>query len=905
MPATVVIGTQWGDEGKGRFVDLLAKEAQLVVRYQGGHNAGHTIVVGEDKFALQLVPSGVLYDHIVPVIGNGVVVDPKVLIAELDMLERRGVNTSRLRLSGNAHLILPYHQELDALTERYLGKNKLGTTKRGIGPAYADKALRVGIRVQDLLDPGIFRAKLDGALRDKNVVLAKIYNRLGLDAAEIADSYLNEYGPRLAPHIADTVGLVHDELEAGSHVLLEGAQATFLDLDHGTYPYVTSSNPTAGGACTGAGVGPRHITRVVGVCKAYVTRVGAGPFPTELHEGDTIGDAIVDRGREFGTNTGRRRRPGWLDLVMLRHAIRLNSVSEMAIAKLDVLDDFDTIRVCVAYEVDGRRVDKMPYHQSDLHRAKPIYEDLPGWKTSLREASERHQLPTAAADYLAFVERHLGVPVSFVGVGPARDEYVVYQRAMSRSVVPDVLADRYASDAMVGIWDPAAKVRLERELWLAVLEGQRALGLAVPEAAIAAYRAQVDSVDLGSIRERERVNRHDVKARIEEFNALAGYELVHLGLTSRDLTENVEQLQIRLALVLVRDRVLALLARLAERVVEFDSVVVAARTHNVVAQPTTVGKRLTMAGEELLWALARLDDLLSRYPLRGLKGPVGTQQDLLDLFDGSVEKAAALESDVASRLGFAAVLNGVGQVYPRSLDFDVVAALLQVAAGPGNLALLVRLMAGQELATEGFGATQVGSSAMPHKMNTRSSERISGFVTILRGHLTMAAGLVADQWNEGDVSCSVVRRVVLPDACYAVDGLLETSFEVVRDFGVFPAVVSAELNRFLPFLASTKLLIAGVRGGLGREASHGLVRRHALAAAERMRSEGGVPNDLAERLGNDPAYPLDTAETMAAIESASADVGRAHEQSSNFVERVARLVAESPVQATYGGGAIL
>jgi adenylosuccinate synthase len=426
VPATVVIGTQWGDEGKGRFVDLLAKEAQLVVRYQGGHNAGHTIVVGEDRFALQLVPSGVLYDHIVPVIGNGVVVDPAVLIAELDMLGRRGVDTSRLKVSGNAHLILPYHQELDALTERYLGKNRLGTTKRGIGPAYADKALRVGIRVQDLLDPGIFKAKLDGALRDKNLVLAKIYNRLGLDGGEIAARYLDEYRPRIEPHIADTVGMVHDALEAGQHVLLEGAQATFLDLDHGTYPYVTSSNPTAGGACTGAGVGPRHISRVVGVCKAYVTRVGTGPFPTELLEGDAEGDAIVDRGHEYGTNTGRRRRPGWLDLVMLKHAIRINSVSEMAVAKLDVLDDFETIKVCVAYEIDGQRVDRLPYHQSDLHRAKPVYVELPGWQVPLREAKERHHLPAAAADYVAFVQSELAIPLTVVGVGPGRDEYVEF-----------------------------------------------------------------------------------------------------------------------------------------------------------------------------------------------------------------------------------------------------------------------------------------------------------------------------------------------------------------------------------------------------------------------------------------------------------------------------------------------
>jgi adenylosuccinate synthase len=348
MPGTVIVGTQWGDEGKGRFTDYLAKESVLCVRYQGGHNAGHTIVVEGDVFALQLVPSGVLYEHVTPVIGNGVVVDPAVLIDELDMLEGKGVNTSSLRVSGNAHLIMPYHQELDRVTERFLGKNKLGTTKRGIGPAYADKALRVGLRVQDLLDPKIFREKLDLALREKNGVLAKVYNRLPLDGDEIADTYLGTV-PRLEPHIADTVHLVHEALDAGQDVLFEGAQATYLDLDHGTYPFVTSSNPIAGGVCTGAGVGPRAINRVIGVAKAYVTRVGSGPFPTELHDGDDVGNLLVERGHEFGTNTGRRRRPGWLDAVMLKHAVRLNSCTELALTKLDVLAPFDELKVCVAY----------------------------------------------------------------------------------------------------------------------------------------------------------------------------------------------------------------------------------------------------------------------------------------------------------------------------------------------------------------------------------------------------------------------------------------------------------------------------------------------------------------------------------------------------------------------------
>jgi adenylosuccinate synthase len=422
MTATVVVGTQWGDEGKGKLTDLLAKEMQVVVRYQGGHNAGHTIVVDGSTFALQLLPSGILYDHIIPVIGNGVVVDPGVLIAEIETLTAAGVDCSRLRVSGGAHLIMPYHQEIDALTERYLGRNKLGTTKRGIGPAYADKAARVGIRVQDLLDPKIFRQKLDVALKEKNQVLAKIYNRLPLSGDDIAARYLDEYAPTLAPLIDDTVGIVHEALEAGQHVLLEGAQATFLDLDHGTYPFVTSSNPVAGGACVGAGIGPRHITEVIGIAKAYVTRVGSGPFVTELT--DDLGDRLVERGHEFGTNTGRRRRTGWFDAVMGRQAVRLNSLTEIALTKLDVLDSFDTLRVCVAYECDGRRYEYMPYHQTVLHNATPVYEDLPGWQADISAATELHQLPGAAKEYVQFLAAQVGVPIKLVGVGPGRDQFV-------------------------------------------------------------------------------------------------------------------------------------------------------------------------------------------------------------------------------------------------------------------------------------------------------------------------------------------------------------------------------------------------------------------------------------------------------------------------------------------------
>jgi adenylosuccinate synthase len=422
VPATVVVGTQWGDEGKGKLTDLLARDMDMVVRYQGGHNAGHRIVINGESFALQLVPSGVFYPHIVPVIGNGVVVDPAVLLEEIDKLTARGIDVSRLVVSGNAHLIMPYHQELDRLTERFLGKNALGTTKRGIGPAYADKSSRVGLRVQDLLDAKIFREKLDVVLKEKNLVLTKIYNRPAISAKDIGEKYLDEFAPRIAPMIVDSVGIVHDALDQGKRILLESAQATFLDLDHGTYPFVTSSNPVAGGACTGSGLGPRDLGRIVGIAKAYITRVGAGPFPTEL-DGD-MAELLVERGQEFGTNTGRRRRVGWFDAVMARQAARLNSLTDIALTKLDVLDTLDEIKVCVGYEAGGVRYDHPPYHQSVLHEVTPIYEILPGWQSDISTFTKYEQLPDKAKSYVKFLEETIGVTISVVGVGPGREQFV-------------------------------------------------------------------------------------------------------------------------------------------------------------------------------------------------------------------------------------------------------------------------------------------------------------------------------------------------------------------------------------------------------------------------------------------------------------------------------------------------
>ncbi|MFC0439777.1 adenylosuccinate lyase [Kutzneria buriramensis] len=430
----------------------------------------------------------------------------------------------------------------------------------------------------------------------------------------------------------------------------------------------------------------------------------------------------------------------------------------------------------------------------------------------------------------------------------------------TKPLIPNVLAGRYASAQLVGLWSPEHKVVLERQLWLAVLRAQAELGIDVPAGAVADYERVLDQVDLASIADRERVTRHDVKARIEEFNALAGHEQVHKGMTSRDLTENVEQLQIRQSLEFVRGKVAAVLARLARLAVEHTDLVMAGRSHNVAAQATTLGKRFATAADELLVAFGRLEDLVERYPLRGVKGPVGTAQDMLDLLGGDAAKLAELERKVAEFLGFRRVLTSVGQVYPRSLDFDVLSALVQLAAAPSSLAKTIRLMAGHELVTEGFKPGQVGSSAMPHKMNTRSCERVNGLTVILRGYLAMTGELAGDQWNEGDVSCSVVRRVALPDAFFALDGLLETLLTVLDEFGAYPAVVSRELDRYLPFLATTKVLMASVRAGVGRETAHEAIKENAVAVALAMREQGQERNDLLDRLAADSRIPLDRAQ---------------------------------------------
>ena len=471
--------------------------------------------------------------------------------------------------------------------------------------------------------------------------------------------------------------------------------------------------------------------------------------------------------------------------------------------------------------------------------------------------------------------------------------------------IANVLAARYASDELCRVWSPPGKVVTERRLWLAVLRAQRDLGVAVPDGVIEDYERVVEDVDLVSIAARERRTRHDVKARIDEFSSLAGHQHIHMGMTSRDLTENVEQMLVRDSLALVRTRMIASLARLADLAAQHRALAMVGRSHNVPAQATTLGKRFATIAEELLTALERLDDLLARYPLRGIKGPMGTAQDQLDLLDGSLERLAQLERAVARHLGFERVLTSVGQIYPRSLDFDVVSALVQVVAGPSNLATTIRLMAGQELVTEGFRAGQVGSSAMPHKMNTRSCERINGLAVVLRGHLSMVSELAGDQWNEGDVSCSVVRRVALPDAFFAADGVFETFLTVLDEFGAFPAVVARELERYLPFLATTKVLVAAVRRGVGREAAHEAIRENAVAVALQMRETGSERNDLLDRLAADERLGLSADELQALVQEPITFTGVAVDQVDAVVARVEKLVADHPEAASYRPRAIL
>jgi adenylosuccinate lyase len=473
-------------------------------------------------------------------------------------------------------------------------------------------------------------------------------------------------------------------------------------------------------------------------------------------------------------------------------------------------------------------------------------------------------------------------------------------------MIPNILATRYASPELVELWSPHTKVVVERRLWLSILRAQQARGVAVPDGVIADYEAVVSEVDLESIAERERVTRHDVKARIEEFCALAGgHEHVHKAMTSRDITENVEQWQIRRSLELIRDRIVATLARLAARAVEFEHLVMAGRSHNVAAQATTLGKRFASAAEEQLVAYERISDLLARYPLRGIKGPVGTAADQLDLLGGDVDAFATLESTVADALGFDRVLDSVGQVYPRSLDFDVVSALVLAAAAPSSLATTIRLMAGHELITEGFQAGQVGSSAMPHKMNTRSCERVNGLAVVLRGYAAMTGELAGTQWNEGDVSCSVVRRVALPDAFFAADGLYQALLTVLSELGPYPAVIEHELDRYLPFLATGRVLGAAVRAGVGRETAHDIIRGHAVAVALDMREKGIEHNDLLERLAADDRLALSSAALQALVADPETFTGAASRQVRAVADRVTGVVARHPAAAAYEPAPIL
>ncbi|KIH72696.1 adenylosuccinate lyase [Corynebacterium glutamicum] len=470
--------------------------------------------------------------------------------------------------------------------------------------------------------------------------------------------------------------------------------------------------------------------------------------------------------------------------------------------------------------------------------------------------------------------------------------------------IANVLSNRYASAELSNLWSAEEKIIMERQLWIAVMKAQKDLGVEIPAEAIEAYEAVIDQVDLASIADRERVTRHDVKARIEEFNALAGHEHIHKGMTSRDLTENVEQLQIHRSLELVRNKGIAVVAAIGSRAAQYQSLVMAGRSHNVAAQTTTLGKRFATAADEMLVALERVTELLNRYPLRGIKGPMGTAQDMLDLMEGDEARLSDLETRIAAHLGFDRVFDSVGQVYPRSLDFDAVSALVQLGSGPSSLSHTIRLMAGTETVTEGFKEGQVGSSAMPHKMNARSCERVGGLQVILRGYLTMVADLSGQQWNEGDVFCSVIRRVALPDAFFAIDGMFETFLTVLDEFGAFPAMIERELERYLPFLATTRILMAAVRAGVGRETAHEVIKENAVAVALNMRENGG-DQDLIQRLAADDRLPMTEADLAAALADRHAFIGAAESQVSRVLDRIQVLVDAHPGAADYRPGEIL
>ena len=424
MSSAVLVGTQWGDEGKGKICDLIAPEFDCVCRYQGGNNAGHTVVTGDKKFGLHLVPSGILYPNVTPMIGNGCVVDPKVLLEEIDLLEGEGVSCANLRVSGNAHIIMPYHRDLDGASEKRLGKNLIGTTKRGIGPCYQDKAARIGLRMQDMLDEHIFRKKLETALEITNLKLERIYDLPTYTVEQICDEYL-PYAERLKPYICESSLTLNKMLEEGKSILFEGAQATLLDIDHGTYPFVTSSNCTAGGAITGSGVGMKNVDRILGIAKAYLTRVGSGPFPTELSFDTPEGDTLSRVGAEVGVTTGRRRRCGWFDGVIANYSARVNGLTDIALTKLDVLSSFDRIKVCVAYECEGKEYTTVPEHQSVFYHARPVYEELPGWKTDITGCRTFEELPKAARDYVSFIEGLAKTRVSIIAVGPDREQTIM------------------------------------------------------------------------------------------------------------------------------------------------------------------------------------------------------------------------------------------------------------------------------------------------------------------------------------------------------------------------------------------------------------------------------------------------------------------------------------------------
>ena len=815
MPASVIVGLQWGDEGKGKAVDLLSETVHMVVRYQGGDNAGHTVVIGDEVFKLHLVPSGVLHPHITPIIGNGVVVNPRTLISEMAMLAERGIDPSRIRVSRAAHVIMPYHIALDGAAEARLSGAEIGTTRRGIGPTYADRAWRAGVRMGDLLDPRVLRARLEKVLPERNAVLHESYGQPGFDLDELI-AEATSWGETLRPHITDTVLLVQDALAEGRHVILEGAQGTLLDLDHGTYPFVTSSNPVAGGACTGGGVGPLQVEQVIGILKAYSTRVGSGPFPTELD--DETGRYLLEKGREFGTTTGRRRRCGWLDAVPLRYAVAVNSASHLMVNKLDILSGLEEIRIATAYRVDGA-THALAAHAGGAGARGARLRGLPGLVRGYlrrphdgRPAARRrvlrggHRVAGRGAD-----RRRQRRP----GAHPDH-----HARRPATEVPGQPMIGRYTLPAMAALWSEESRFEHMLRVELAVLRALAERG-DVPADAVDAISARA-RVDVARIAELERTTDHDVVAFVTQVAESVGEEgrYLHLGLTSSDVVDTALALQCRAAADLILASLDAAIGAVVARARQHADTLMMGRTHGVHAEPITFGLKLASWAFELDRARARLRSAAADLATGKISGPVGTYSLLPPDVEATALAALGLAVDPAST-----------QIVQRDRHAAFLAAIAVTGGSIERFAVEIRNLQHTEIGElqEPFRTGQTGSSAMPHKRNPILAERLTGMARLLRGY---ALAGMEDQalWHERDISHSSVERVALPGATTLLHYMLERFRGLVEGLVVRPERMAREHRRRA---RAARLLPGPERPGGGRPGAPGGLRHRAAPGPAR------------------------------------------------------------------------